>query len=147
MQPKPASTPEIVLDEVRPHFINTAWPLLEPLLQNGIDAVATTQTSVGIRAAAAAGRMKLWAIYRRDSPLPLLAAAATSTRQTNKGLVAVIDTVGGGEMSVWLEPVLNRFAELAKENGMQRIEIEGRLGWARALKRYRPVRIVMEQVL
>lgn len=137
----------IVLDEIHGEAIASTWHLLEPLLQKGISAVATEQTTEQIRQAAEAQRYRLWAIYAADHPLPLLAAAATYERQTNKGLVAVIDTIGGDRMSEWLDTVLDRFAALAKANGVKRIEIEGRLGWARKLRGFKPARIIMDREL
>lgn len=137
----------IILEEIDGEAIASTWHLLDPLLQKGIDAVATEQTTEQIRKAAEARRYRLWAIYDADQPLPLLAAVATYERQTNKGLVAVIDTVGGDRMSEWLQPALDRFAELAKANGVKRIEIEGRMGWLRTLRGYKPARIIMDREL
>lgn len=128
-------------------MIAASWPLVEPLLQRGIDRVATARTTAQIREGADAGRYRLWAIYRRDNPLPLLAAAATYTHKTNKGLVAVIDTIGGHDMGEWMGPMLAEFERLAKANGVSRIEVEGRMGWARVLPGYEQMRVIMGKTL
>lgn len=139
---------ELVLDEIRGDMIAASWPLIEPLLQRGIDRVATARTTAQIREGAeVGGRYRLWAIYRREKPLPLLAAAATYAHKTNKGLVAVIDTIGGHDMSDWIGPILGEFERLAKANGVSRIEVEGRLGWARALPGYKQMRVIMGKQL
>lgn len=128
-------------------MIAATWHLIEPLLQKGIDAVATSRTTEEIRSEVDAGRFRLWAIYRAEQPMPLLAAAASYVRRTNRGQVAVIDTIGGRDMDAWLEPALTEFAALAKAHGVARIEIEGRVGWARTLPGFRTTRVIMEKAL
>lgn len=116
-------------------------------MQKGIDRVATTQTTAAIREAVDQSRYLLWAIYSRGRPLPLLAAAATYVRPTNKGRVAVIDTIGGHDMHEWLEPALAQFTELARGHGCTRIECENRPGFARKLPGFRMTRVILEKVL
>jgi hypothetical protein len=137
----------IVLDELHGKIVAEVWPLVEPLLQKGIDRVATSRTTAEIRKNVDEGRWRLWAILRRKQPLPILAAAATYTHQTNRGLVAVIDTIGGVDMADWFEPALARFEELARLHGVTRIEVEGRMGWARRLPGFTAKRIVLEKVI
>lgn len=141
------SIPDIILDEIRGPMIAATWHLLEPLLQSGIDRVSTSQTTAALRVGAEIGTCRLWAIYQREQPMPLLAAAATYVRRTNKGQVAVIDTIGGHDMDQWLEPALAEFAALAKANGVDRIEVEGRLGWLKALPGFKATRIIMHKEL
>lgn len=85
----------------------------------------------------------LWAIYDKEAPLPLLAAASTAIR----GSIITIESIGGRDMKRWLRPVLAEFERRAKANGITEIEIEGRLPWARVLRDYRPVRLAMRKTL
>lgn len=137
----------IELDQVTPDLIGESWWVLEPLFRSATEAVSTDWSTDYIRAEAEASRMMLWAIYESDQPLPLLGAAASSLRDVRGEKVAVIAHCAGHDMSRWLGPALEKFERLAKANGCSRIECEGRLGWARALPGYRPVRIVLEKVL
>lgn len=145
--PSSPASPDIVLDEIRGEMIAASWALIEPLLQRGIDRVATARTTTQIREGAEAGRYRLWAIYRRGHPLPLLAAAASYVRETNKGLVAVIEPIGGHDMRDWLLPVLTEFEAMAKANGVAMIEVEGRRGWQRVLPGFTTARVILQKVL
>jgi len=137
----------IVLENIWGDRIDEVWPLLEPCFQKAIDAVHTAWTVEAILKEAKATRLLLWAIYRDNKPLPLLAAAASAVRETKHGRIAVIEHIGGDDMQAWLRPALSRFEQLARDNGCTRIECEGRIGWSRALPDYRPERIVLGKAL
>lgn len=138
---------DIVLDQITGNLIDKTWPFVEPLLQKAIDTQATDGSTAKIREAIDAGRFLLWAIYRADRPLPLLAAAASYVRPTQHGPIAVIDCLGGDNIDLWMEPALARFEALAKANGCTRIEVDGRLGWKRRLPGYVATRIILQKAL
>lgn len=137
----------IVLENIWGDRIDEVWPLLEPCFQKAIEAVHTAWTTDAILRDAHERRLLLWAIYRRESPLPILAAAATSVRETKAGKTAVIEHVGGDDMKAWLCPALEQFEQLAREHGCARLELEGRLGWQRVLPGFTPERIVLGKAL
>jgi len=137
----------IVLDNIWGDRIDEIWPLLEPCFQKAVDAVHTEWTVEAIHREAKATRLLLWAIYRDDKPLPLLAAMSSAVRERKCGRIAVIEHIGGDDMKAWLRPALEKFEQLARQHGCTRIECEGRMGWARALPGYEPLRVVMGKVL
>ena len=137
----------IVLENIWGDRIDEIWPLLEPWFQKAIDAVHTAWTIEMILQEARATRLLLWAIYHDSHPLPILAAAASAVRETNKGRVAVIEHIGGADMKAWLRPALEQFEHMARQAGCVRLEVEGRMGWARALSGFEPERIVLGKAL
>ena len=138
----------VVLDQLTGDLLEQAWADVEPLLRAACDPVATTMTPDLIRQREGEGAIMVWAIYRKDRPLPLLGAAATSIRDTNKGLTSVIEALAGHDFDSWWRPVLQQFEAMAVEHGIARMEIEGRMGWLRKLGGdFRATRVVMERDL
>lgn len=133
----------IVLDQIRPERVEETWPHMVAYLsracRRGVSAVGPDE----IRLRALFRQCDLWAIYERDRPLPLLAAAVTTIR----GTVVTISHLGGVRLAEWFDAARTEFERLARKNGMTEIEVEGRFGWARFLRGYDPCRIAMRKVL
>ena len=137
----------IVLENIWGDRIDEVWPLLEPCFEKAVEAVHTEWTTSAILTDAHDRKLLLWAIYRRESPVPILAAAASSIRETKGGKTAVIEHIGGTDMQAWLRPALEKFERLAREHGCTRLELEGRMGWLRVLPGFTAQRIVLGKTL
>lgn len=137
----------IVLDRLDREDVPSLWHVVEPLIAMGIDAVTTEVTTEFIRAEALADRRIIWVAVDSERRPPLLAAASMGQRETNDGLVIFIDAIGGFHREEWLVDCLAELERRAKAIGAVKVELEGRLGWARVLPGYRPKRIVLEKDL
>lgn len=80
------------------------------------------------------GRYLLWFAYAEDK-VPR-AAFLTRTSVYPRKRVLTIDCAGGSEMDGWLEEADRIFRAFSRESGLDGVELFGRNGWARALKRY-----------
>lgn len=135
----------IVLDCIDPADIDQIWPVLEPEFAKACKAVSTSLTPQMILAEAKAGRRTLWAIYIMECPLPILAAFSSKIDERPDGKTAIFEALGGHDMDSWLLEALGKFEDIARREGVKRIEAEGRLGWAKVLPGYRPVRVILEK--
>lgn len=137
----------VVLENVHPEDIDLYWIVMLPHLRMACERVATSTTPGQFYERIKNRSMMGWVIYEIDKPVPTLATAVTSLRETNEGLTSVIEAVGGEHFDAWREPIMAEFERMAKEHGVVRVEIEGRQGWQRKLPGYKVVRVVMEKVL
>lgn len=142
-----AKPDDFILESVPSADLALFWPVMEAHFDHACKRVATTLTAEIIKRNILDGHWMGWAIYERDQPVPVLAAAATSLRETNKGLTVVIEAVGGRKLSTWFHPVISEFERMAREHGVARIEVEGRRGWEQRLPGFHVTRVVMEKVL
>lgn len=123
----------VILDRVED--IDLIWPALEPWFASVEHRTGTDLTPPDIREAAKQGRLTLWAIYDTERPVPLLAAAASGALDSDGVPVTEILSLGGRDFSAWGPTILAEFERLARDNGMKRVRIVGRPGWARRLRR------------
>lgn len=126
--------PDVVLDQIQGDGIDKVWPLLAEQFERALRKYPTPLTLDDLRAGFDEQRVALWAIYERDKPIPLLAAAATCLRQATESEILVI---AGRQPGEWLKPVLAEFESLAWANGVTRISCWGRRGWSRLMPDYR----------
>lgn len=138
----------VVLDRVPLDLVETLWPHIEPHIEAACNAVTTSLTPAEVKANALADKRGLWVAIDTDATsFPILGAASVYTRETNRGLVTVVETVGGRDGKRWLRQCREELEQHAKAAGAVAIEIEGRRGWRRALPGYREARVVMTKEL
>lgn len=126
--------PDVVLDQIQGEAIDTVWPLLAEQFDRALRKAPSPLTLAEIRERADESRVALWAIYERDKPIPLLAAAASCVRP---GAVTEILVLGGHSTGMWMKTALAEFEDLARANGMAWVQLWGRRGWARLMPDYR----------
>jgi hypothetical protein len=143
------SVTDIALEQVQLDALDALWPHFEPHLSEACDAVLTTWTPAGIKAAVEGGELALIAIYDRRQPLPVLGALTLGYKQIKDETVVSFVHLGGREMHRWLDQMVGEVEALAKSQGATRSEIEGRPGWERATRHlgYRAARVVLHKVL
>lgn len=121
-----------------PHsHIDGAWKSAEPLLRKAHDR-AECDSPERFRDRLRARECDLWGVYLGGR---MVAAAISSIR----GKTATIEAVGGALMRDWVHLVAE-FEDLARANGMEQIEIEGR-DWSRVLSGYKVKRVILGKAL
>lgn len=114
--------------------LKTIWPVVAPLLA---PAVSYSHGRLGMSSifdAIQDQRNTLWVIY--DSSLTVRAAFTTRVAHYPKRSLVVVETAGGRGMNDWLGLVQQTFRDYARDLGADGVEMYGRAGWARALRRY-----------
>lgn len=120
--------------------IGHVWPESERHLRRAYDRMGG-DTPERMRERLDNREADLWCVY--DGRYMLAAALAGI-----KGHTAVVNAVAGRDLSRWVH-LLGEFETLAREHGLTDIEIEGREGWVRALRRagYRQKRVILGKAL
>jgi hypothetical protein len=78
-------------------------------------------------------RMKLWGIYEYGS---LSGAMVTQMESGSRGRALNVVALGGEGMDHWLESLLERLTQYARENECRYIFEMGRRGWLRVLDKH-----------
>jgi len=137
------SDEEISLEVIKKEDIDKFWPSLVIWFAMACDKASTLLTVDEIYEHAKSGDWWCWVISK--SPATTLGVAATNVHNN----IAIVQVVAGVHSDEWIDIAMNKFEVLAKENGVEKIIIDGRLGWKRMLRNigYKPVRIALEKVL
>jgi hypothetical protein len=108
---------------------SAVWAMLDPALaqQRGMTKVEI------LRKDCAAGRSQLWFVLADRSQV--LAVAVTEVLQYPAKKMFCVAWLGGTQMRRWIE-FFEIFKDLAKKQGCDGIEVHGRRGWERALRRW-----------
>lgn len=85
-------------------------------------------------AALTAGKMDLWIAF--DDAEKILCFAATAIHEYPLRKVFSCIFCAGEKMEEWAEDMMSMLMSCARDNGCQSIELTGRPGWTRYLKRY-----------
>ena len=125
--------------------VAAAWPSLADWIELGCSRLSGELTPEFIRDLATKGLA--WIFEVRGSDGKPQGVLVLEVRDWPNGeRVAQILLLAGHDMHRWLH-FLGDIEAFVKKHGISRIRFEGRFGWERALKDYRPVRTVMEKVL
>jgi len=85
-------------------------------------------------AALAAGRMDLWIAFDDDGVILAFGATAIHEYPLRKVFSAIFSA--GTKLDQWADDMMFMWMQYAKECGCSSIEVTGRPGWTRFLKRY-----------
>lgn len=125
--------------------VAAAWPALAEWIELGCSRLSGELTPDWIRDLAIKGLAWIFEVRGADGkPQGVLVLEVRDWPSGER--VAQILLLAGKDMYRWLH-FLDDIEQFVKLNGISRIRFEGRFGWERALKDYRPVRTVMEKVL
>ncbi len=118
---------------IRPEDVRSIWRNVLPIL---LPAIAESQGRIDAGSVfewLTDGRYLLWVAHQDD--LAIVAAFVTrETRYPRKSLLT-IDLCGGKDLGGWLDEADRVFRLHSREAGLDGIELFGRSGWSRALKR------------
>lgn len=134
-----ASVEAVCID---PEKIELFWPHVEPLLRSAAVKTGLALFS-DIEREIFAGRSLVWIAWNGSA---IEAAASTSLKNTESGLVCLIVACGGDDMARWL-PLLDRIEAYAKEEGCRCVRIIGRKGWERVLSGYESKHVILDKVI
>lgn len=109
------------------------WPVVAPLLAPAIAVAGGRMSMRTVLEWLDDGRYVLWVAHAEDR----LVKAAFVTREAQYPLkrMLTIDGAGGTDMQEWLETAAQAFRSHSRAAGLDGVELYGRHGWARALKR------------
>lgn len=122
--------------------VDAFWHIVEPLIERAIQG--SDLTADEIRENAKQSLMRLW-LGEIDGRVVM--AGAVVEIMIGEERVAHIAALSGTGMRFWLTAFLTEFESLAKANGIDRVRLNGRKGWARALRDYRMTAVVLEKRL
>lgn len=114
--------------------VEEVLPLVRSYLEMGI-AEAHGRTDIDhVIADLLAEKASLWIIYGLDKGLD----AAVVTRVSNYPLkrMLLLELTGGQHMERWFERAVEVFRNFAIDSKLDGVEIYGRRGWSRALRRH-----------
>jgi hypothetical protein len=122
-----------------------AWPVLVEWIELGCSRLSGELTPDWVRDLATKGLAWIFEVRGADGkPQGVLVLEVRDW--PNGERVAQILLLAGRDMHRWLH-FLGDIETFVKAHGISRIRFEGRFGWERALRAYKPVRTVMEKVL
>lgn len=127
---------------VQPPDVGAYWPRIAEFLKPAFDRSDLKPETVMMRAIAT--KMQVWLAW--DSiEKEIRAAAVTEVQERDKYKVCVIVLLAG-DKEYWTRYEHVVFA-WARSIGCQRIRLEGRFGWERALPGWTRAAVVMEKML
>lgn len=116
-----------VLSPMVPFYFWDAWELLKPAVaRNGL------YTEESLRIGLATGEMQLWCA-EENGEMTMALVTEISVFPARKQCTLMF--IGGGALDQCL-PFLETIEAWARENGCERIVVDGRRGWLRKLKNY-----------
>lgn len=116
-------------------YMPEAWELLRPAAErNG------HHTEESVRAALLRSDFQLWCAFKGEQ---MVMATITEIAQYPAVRQCIVILCGGKDMDDWLYPCLSAIEAWAKEKDCQRMFIEGRPGWRKALPGYSQSNVVL----
>ena len=121
---------------VPPNYVNTVWADVEELLRGGADRTGGRWDIRSLFFALANGEQQLWVTFDKDNEITN-ALTTEIIHYPNKTALAIqfaggVDGQTGGST---IDVVLNKLERYAKDVGCHCIEIWGRKGFSRKLKK------------
>jgi hypothetical protein len=137
--------PELQVGFYQHTDVAAAWPLLAEWIELGCSRLSGELTPEWIHHLATEGLAWIFEVRGGDGkPQGVLVMEVRDWPSGER--VAQILLLAGRDMHRWLH-FLEDIEIHVKQHGISRIRFEGRFGWERALRAYKPVRTVMEKVL
>jgi hypothetical protein len=117
--------------------VATLWPIAEPMISEAIEYSGGRYTIEDLRSDLETGDQQLWFVCDEieTSRPKWLAALTTSFSRYPQMKTLVVVTCGGSDLRRWIGCAEEALLDYARENGCSKIEIYGRPGWERVLRR------------
>ncbi len=126
-------------------MVTDAWWWIEPLIKRLCRRAHGELSAAGLREQALSGSLLLWvATSPAQTPAPL-ALIVTKLEDWSGETVCRIYGVAGSLRVI--SEIMDEGMARIKAMGASRVVFEGRFGWQKALKDFRPMKIVMERKL
>jgi len=129
----PRKPQEINIQSVPADEISRVWSVVEGLLELALEKEGYGTKVSSILPQLETQCMQLWlALVDRT----IVAALTTELMRYPEVLVARVVLAGGTQESSWEGQFAEKFEAWAREQGADIVEVQGRPGWARRLKKY-----------
>lgn len=137
--------PNIELLNIPPQDVPVLWPTVYPYLEKAVD-MAGEYDSQTLLSACYAGRFQVWVVGVDDE---VFACFTTSIRVFPKKRVLECVHLGGKDIQVWGEFVVDKLSNFAKENSCSSLVVDGRAGIEKVYKQwgFEKDSVVMRKVL
>jgi len=119
---------------VAPDRLKAFWPVVAPLLAPAVKQSGGRVTMRTLYEGLTEHRYLLWVAYDQNEVTH--AAFVTRHAQYPARKMLTVDCAGGTEMDGWLEAAQAAFRSYARDMGLSGVEMHGRPGWTRALKKF-----------
>lgn len=110
------------------------WPTISKLIQPAIDRSGGRCTAGQILDLAQGDKATVWLMVDRETK-KIEAAAVSEMRSYPTTPRLHVMLVGGTRMNEWLSDIVAQLKAFGKHNGAKQIEVYGRTGWERELKK------------
>lgn len=125
------------------HQIESIWVLAEPFLRRSY-ARSGLRIPSDLKLDLHRGHRVLWLIIREREEI--IAAGITALFNLADGKMCKIEQFAGSNMPLWLDQ-RKVIEDYAKEQGCDRVMVEGRLGWIHMLPDYEQTAVILEKRL
>ena len=124
------------------------WPKALPFLQAVEDVAHDRASCAQALDRILKGECLLWLAYREDD-LTVVGAMVTRLSQYTQHRSLTVEMLGGDDFEEWIDLAQEAFEIFAKANECKSIELIGRFGWIRKLKRlgWEPLFVTCEKLL
>ena len=138
---------EFKFSVAKPSLVNMIWPFVEEHISEPIKHSNDELDIDVIKQGILDGEVLLFLVML-DKDIIASMTLECITFPTGKTMMH-ISTVGGSQMSSWLDGALHNLHKLAKEQGCKEVYGLGRAGWTKVLKKhgYEQIRITLRKKL
>ena len=126
------------------HLLTNVLPEAREHLERVVEASHGDITYESIRNELVNGQAQLIAVFKGHKVIAAVTVNVTTMDSGKRVLMAPV--VGGDEMELWLDDVMNLLNKMAKDTCCDTIRGIGRAGWTRQLKKYgwKPTMTIVE---
>ncbi len=121
------------------------WFWIAPLVDRLVKRAHGELTADGLKSRAVSGDILLWVVSPSDPQRPPLAILTTRLEDWSGSVVARVYGAAGSLAAI--RAVAAEGEARLRQMGATRVVFEGRLGWQRTLRDYRPIKILMQKSL
>lgn len=114
--------------------LDDIWATAAPLLEKALPYTEGRLDLAAVREQLEQRRYLLWVAYPEDKTVR--AAFVTRVASYPRRALLSVDLCGGGGLAHWGAKATEVFRAFAMASGLDGVELYGRAGWQRALRRY-----------
>lgn len=119
------------LFRVHPWDVRELWPKIKDRIETALGRSNSDFTSEHVRKKLDAGKAQLWVIA--DDEIRAV-GVSEFVRLENGRTLCVVSALAGDDLAVW-DHTWEQFEGIARQQGCDGIQIVGRVGWIRYMKR------------
>ncbi len=127
------------LIQIKPEAVDVTWPYVKDLLEKPVKRNSGEFNLEDVKSWLLMGHMLLWVVANEKDGIVLAATTEIISYPRQKRLRVTLVGAKTGTMNKWLDYCWHKdstLSQYAKENKVEKFEIQGREGWIRALFRH-----------